>query len=426
MVTRERSHKQRRAHVLCGWGTLIAVSALLICRMQAGELARNTPALLWGDLQPGRYAVGFRVLYKHDLTRKWSPSKGPKRATPDRGRPIRISVWFPAVRAEGTETMRYGDYFHYEGPNDFREINYEIEKYDRGSWLEDLNEVSPNGTDIFAKLCATPVAAIRNARPASGRFPVVLYAGGLGSRADANVELGEYLASHGYIMATVPQLGPSAEETSLETTAGEAGVHVGDLEFALKILRDLPDADVKHLAIAGHSAGGVAALQFAIQNAQVRVVVGLDGTYGSAPEPHRREEVMKALSQLQPDHVKASLLDMRRANGVQGAELDHTVRLRMTRSDRYLITFTKMFHGDFTEFGTIGLKLSVPLPPNNDGRTRETGFAGNQHAYRAVLHFLDAKLKDRTEAFDLFLAEITHTDGATMVHEPPGLKTPAH
>jgi dienelactone hydrolase len=285
--------------------------------------------------------------------------------------------------------MRYGDYFHDEGPNDFRKLNDAMEKYDRGSWLEDLNEVSSNGSDIFAKLCATPVAAIRNARPASGRFPVVLYAGGLGSRADANVELGEYLASHGYIMATVPQLGPSAEETSLETTAGEAGVHVGDLEFALKILRNLPDVAVKHLAIAGHSAGGVAALQFAIQNAEVRVVVGLDGSYGSAPEPHRREEVMKALNHLQPDHVKASLLDMRRANGVQGAELDHTVRHRMTRSDRYLITFTKMFHGDFTEFGTIGLKLSVPLPPNNDGRTRETGFVGNQHAYRAVLHFLD-------------------------------------
>src|SRR5947208_3517765 len=84
---------------------------------------------------------------------------------------------------------------------------------------------TPNGSEIFAKLCSTPVAAVRNARPASGRFPLVLYAGGLGSRADANVELGEYLASHGYITATVAQLGPSAEEPTLETTAGEAGVH---------------------------------------------------------------------------------------------------------------------------------------------------------------------------------------------------------
>src|SRR5207248_3458208 len=349
-----------------------------------------------------------------------------KRATNDKGRPIRLSVWYPAMPTEGVEALRYGDYFHYQGEIDFRDLNDELEKIDRESWLADLNEISSNGSDIFAKLCSTPVAAIRNATPASGRFPVVLYAGGLGARADANVELGEYLASHGYIMATVPQLGPSAEEFTLETTAGEAGVHVGDLEFALKVLRDLPDVDVQHLAIAGHSAGGVAAIRFAIRNAKVRVVVGLDGSYGVAPEPHRRQEVMKALNKLHPGHVKAFLLDMRRANGVQGAELDHTVRHRMTRSDRYLVTFTKMFHGDFMEFGTIGLKLSVPLPPNNDGRTRETGFVGNQHAYRAALDFLDAKLKSEPETLDLFLAEIAHTDGATIVHEPPGISAPAH
>ncbi len=419
MVSADSGQKWHRAYALRVLGTLTVMGTVLTCSLRA-EIQRSIPPLLWGDLQPGRYAVGFRVLYKHDRTRKWLPPKSHShRTAPDKGRPIRISVWYPAVPAKGAEAMRYGDYFHYEGDKDFRELNDELEKYDRRSWLEDLNEVSPNGTKIFATLCATPVAAIRNARPASGRFPVVLYAGGLGSRADANVELGEYLASHGYIVATVPQLGPSAEETSLETTAGEAGVHVDDLEFALKALRDLSDVDAQHLAIAGHSAGGVAALQFAIRNAEVTAVVGLDGSYGMAPEPHRTEEVMKVLNQLQSGHVNASLLDMRRANGVQGAKLDATVVDRMARSDRYLVTLTKMFHGDFTEFGTIGLKLSVPLPANNDGRTRETGFTGNQHAYRAMLAFLNAKLKGQPEALDSFLAEISHTDGATMVHEPP-------
>jgi pimeloyl-ACP methyl ester carboxylesterase len=426
MISEKRSYEGSQPCMLYGLGLLIALGVALICSTSVAETANRAP-LLWGDLQPGRYTIGFRVLYERDRSRKWlEPRNQPDSETTDKGRPIRISVWYPAVFAKRAEAMRYGDYFHYEGSNDFRELNGDLEKYDRGSWLEDLNEVSPSGTEIFARLCSTPAAAIRNARPASGRFPVVLYAGGLGSRSDANVELGEYLASHGYIVATVPQLGPSAEETSLETTAGEAGVHVGDLEFALKVLRDLPDVDVKHLAIAGHSAGGVAALQFAIRNPEVRVVVGLDGSYGMAPEPQRREEVMKVLNQLQPGHVNAFLLDMRRANGVQGAKLDPAVVDRMVRSDRYLVTFTKMFHGDFTEFGTIGLKLSIPLPPNNDERTRETGFVGNQHAYRAALDFLDANLKSQPEAMSLFLAEIAHTDGATIVHEPPLPSVSAH
>src|SRR5216683_3546224 len=266
MAAEKSCRKWPPSYQLYGVGTLIAL-AVLVCHKAVGEIPRRSPALLWGDLQPGQYDVGFRVIYKHDRTRKWLPSKGhSNQAIPDKGRPIRISVWYPAVRANGTETMRYGDYFHYDSRSDFREVYDGMEKYDRDATLADLNEVAPHGSDVFAKLCATPVAAVRNARPASGRFPVVLYAGGLGSRADANVELGEYLASHRYIIATVAQLGPSSEETSLETTAGEAGVHVGDLEFALRVLRDLPDVDVKHLAIAGHSAGGCCS--FSIRDTQ--------------------------------------------------------------------------------------------------------------------------------------------------------------
>jgi hypothetical protein len=83
-----------------------------------------------------------------------------------------MSEWYPAVRANGTETMRYGDYFHYDSRSDFREVYDGMEKYDRDATLADLNEVAPNGSDIFVKLCATPVGAVRNARPASGRFPL--------------------------------------------------------------------------------------------------------------------------------------------------------------------------------------------------------------------------------------------------------------
>ena len=35
---------------------------------------------------------------------------------------------------------------------------------------------------------------------------------------------------------------------------------------------------------------------------------------------------------------------------------------------------------------------------------------------RVRLDFLDARLKGRRDAFNLFLAEISHTDGARIVH----------
>ena len=40
-------------------------------------------------------------------------------------------------------------------------------------------------------------------------FPAILYFGGLDAEIDSNVILAEYLASHGYIVASVSLLGPT-------------------------------------------------------------------------------------------------------------------------------------------------------------------------------------------------------------------------
>ena len=131
VVSADSGQKWHRAYALRVLGTLTVMGTVLTCSLRA-EIPRSTPALLRGDLHPGQYAVGFKVLYETDQTRKWLPSESQaKRATTDKGRPIRISVWYPPVPAKGTETMRYGDYFHYEGDDEFRDLNDELEKYDR-------------------------------------------------------------------------------------------------------------------------------------------------------------------------------------------------------------------------------------------------------------------------------------------------------
>src|SRR5947208_16064902 len=70
-----------------------------------------------------------------------------KRATNDKGRPIRISVWYPAMPAEGAEAKRYGDYFHYQTENNFQDLNEKLEKMNRESWLADVNEIHSYGSN---------------------------------------------------------------------------------------------------------------------------------------------------------------------------------------------------------------------------------------------------------------------------------------
>jgi pimeloyl-ACP methyl ester carboxylesterase len=373
-------------------------------------MAGHAP-LLWGDLQPGPFRVGFTVKYARDTSRPWLPTADKASDSSDPGRPIRIAVWYPAGESSA-QPMVYGDYLHHDGPADFHDLNETLEKSDIDSWTSDLKEVSPSGGEIAGKLFRTPVAARRDAAPALGEFPLVLYSGGLGSRADANVELGEYLASHGFVMATVPQLGASSDNLGLGGSPKEVELHALDLEFALSELQHDPHVDTRNVAVVGHSAGGIVALYIAARNRQIRAMVGLDGSYGFRGSLDR----MKSLHEFYPQALNVPILDLRRADGVQGAHVDLDSLRTLTHSDRYIVTFKRMFHGDFTEFAPIGEKLNVPLPPNNDGRTRTTGFLGNQQAYRALLLFLEATLKHRHTNVDKGIrravlpvrAEVTH------------------
>lgn len=180
------------------------------------------------------------------------------------------------------------------------------------------------------------------------------------------------------------------------------------------MLHKLPEVDFTRLAAAGHSIGGDVALDLAMRNSEIRVVIGLDGSYGMRDRSSR----LKSLPSYKRLQMKAALLDLRCANGVQGTMLDLSVIQSFRHSDRYLATFKKMFHGDFAEFAPIGVKLAIPMPTNDEGRTRKTGYRGNQHAYRAALAFLQAELQGSTEGLKDMMREISLSQGAAFSHKP--------
>lgn len=74
--------------------------ALLAVSHLAGAVP--APPQLWGNLPPGKHAVGFRVLW---LTR---PGDSWDATSP--GRPLRVFVWYPARTARNAVPLRFGDY----------------------------------------------------------------------------------------------------------------------------------------------------------------------------------------------------------------------------------------------------------------------------------------------------------------------------
>src|SRR5258708_21509003 len=105
---------------------------------------------LWGGLQPGPYRVGFGLKWAIDPTRRDPVTKAPH-ALP-------VGVWYPALDSRA-ERMELGDYF------DFRTTRKEF-----GQRAAALNAAVRQPTNPKLRTAGT-----RDAPPAKGPFPVVIY-----------------------------------------------------------------------------------------------------------------------------------------------------------------------------------------------------------------------------------------------------------
>ena len=361
------------------------------------ELA-SAPSL-WGTLRAGSYGVGFRTLFRHDGSRTWEPTRAYNGTfVPDlAGRPIQINVWYPAWVDKSAKKMRFLDYIEQRAPAAFLKLNDIMKQRNRDDAMASVSRSE------VAALRMAEMNAYRDAPSAQGGFPAVLYFGSLNAQINANAILAEYLASYGYVVATISLIGPSYEQTFQSRSADDLESSVRDMEFAWSVLQDLPNIDRAKLAVMGHSVGAIEAIILGLRNANVSAVIALDGTYGF----QGLSAVLTSSYGYAPDKMRAPFLDLRRAQGAQGNEpLDFSVVESFHHSERTLITIDKMHHSDFTSFAMIGAQFRVPLPTDYplNGWKRETGRAGYEQACRTVLAFLDAKLKSKSEA----MAEIDH------------------
>ncbi|MGB6429632.1 MAG: hypothetical protein WBF06_03535 [Candidatus Acidiferrales bacterium] len=373
-----------------------------------------TPSVspLWGDLAPGPYRVGFRSLFRFDTSRTWASTRDFKGTfSPDlSGRPVQINIWYPARTDAEAKQMHFGDYVDQLSPEAFSEFD---------SIMRDRNRQDVVGSvshDQLAALQATPMNAFGAAPPAEGRFPAVLYFGGLDAQINSNVILCEYLASHGYIVASVSLLGPTNEQTFQSRTSEDLEASVRDMEFAWSVLAENPSTDRTRLAVMGHSVGAIEAVLFGMRNANVSAVIALDGTYAFPG----LSTVLTHAYGYAPEKMRAAFLDLRRAQGAQGNDpLDLTTVESFRYSDRTFVTIEKMHHSDFTSFAMIGEQFHTPIAADYplNGWNRETAKTGHEQACRIVLAFLDAKVRNDANALTTLSEAVQQADGGLLRHE---------
>jgi dienelactone hydrolase len=370
---------------------LKAILLLLLITIAASYASAQSPAL-WGALKSGSYPVGFRFIYKFDYSRGWK-AKEDANGYPQaesRGRPIRVSVWYPAKNRANASRMLYRDYIPSTAEDSvFAELNKLLAKRDADNLRANLKG------EEFDILMMTRTAAVQNVVPQSGTFPLIVYSAGLNNSSQDNVVLCEYLASHGYVVVTVPQLGTTSLDVNLKfQNALDLETQALDLQSAIGAVHDFSNIDHHRLGVIGYSVGGVVALNLVMRNTDVDAIVTLDPTFGVTPFISLATDS----PYYTPTNVRVPWMYMYRAEPATNLAVSNALKY----SERYRLELTGMLHQDFSSLPMFSSQsATTPM------RTAETAKRGYQTVCRYILNFFNACLKRDQRGLEF----ISHSPG---------------
>ena len=312
-----------------------------------------TKPAIWSYLQPGQYYVGFTVLEKRDTTR-WMESLGS-------ARPIQISLWYPATEFDSLKSMTYGDYFLLTA-TERTLVPLTVESAD--STKHEFKEfLSKRGVleDIVDDWFSRSMAASRQVPWAQGQFPLVIIAEGNFQAAFNHAVLGEFLASHGFVVATCPsQSRISGPPTSMDEAFEQVFEQSADLKFVIDRLREQDQIDVNHISVVAHSFGARSAFLLGLST-DLQALVSLDG--GIANKLGR-----EWINKIKFDRhlVRVPILHVyQEVDSI--VEPDFEMLSSLTSSERLLVKIDTLHHPDFSSLGFVvgcvpGMRTGPPSP----------------------------------------------------------------
>lgn len=291
---------------------------------------------LWGALEPDGYAVRLDTLMRR------APAKAGWAAA---GRPVQITIWSPAT-ARGT-LLTYRDYVALTANQGSLEPATPDASARAVARLTGF--ITSNGSTAAAveEWMNMPVAASWDAPRASNRFPLIVIAEGNYHSAYNQAVLGEYLASHGYVVATSPSplvLEETPDSASLLTRARR---QAADLEYIVDVMRSRTGVDSTRVAVVAHSFGARSAFVATADGTPFLAFVSLDGGIAN-----KLGNDWLAGTPLDTAQLRIPLLHIYQDRD-STVQPDFTLVRRWHRSDRNLVRVDEMYHPYFTALGFV-------------------------------------------------------------------------
>jgi pimeloyl-ACP methyl ester carboxylesterase len=219
--------------------------------------------------KPGPYQAGFKVIDQYDRSRVFQiASAEPGKPAAEGPRPLQTLVWYPA-QISSAQRMTVGKYAalietetSFDQPTDKGKPQSFVQDFTRGT-------------------TALVTWAVRDAAIQDGRFPVAIYAPSVNAPAIENIELCEYLASHGFVVIASPSMGATSRTMTVDLAGANAEAR--DISFLIDFAGTLPNTDMSKIAAIGYSWGGMSALFAAARDQRVGALVSLDGSFRYSP-----------------------------------------------------------------------------------------------------------------------------------------------
>jgi pimeloyl-ACP methyl ester carboxylesterase len=357
-----------------------------LCLAVPGVVGQTTASFQFTE-KPGPHAVGLRVIEQFDYSRTYRAETDNlgKPYTGERARPLQTLVWYPAEKSTASP-MKVGDYFDLR----LTETSFGQPQEDRetSDWREGMK--ASFGSSLWA---------VRNAPPASGHFPVVIYAPSFSAPATENADLCEYLASNGYVVIASADMGATTRGMTGDLTGIDAEAR--DISFLIAYAKTLANTDTSQVAVAGFSWGGISNLFAAARDNRIKALVSLDGSARYFPK------LIKESGYVHPDEMALPLMFF--TQGETPMELDDMVGEFDKATPLFLNQWT---HGDLVKvdmLGMIHVEFSSMYQRNEQiwrrfdqmkkaDYGREDGYVSYGWVARYALQFLNAYLKYDAEA----------------------------
>lgn len=268
--------KRKRTASICA---PVIFLLILVLGFQTNILAQTSS--LWGDLKPGKHAAGFRTIEKYDYSRTFRSRHDyfGEIIPGENARAIQICIWYPAEKTADASKLVLGEYaFPMPDDPDFFQVITATQQRE----LQRLVGLLGNNQGIMLDASNIEMGAVRDAAPADGKFPLIVYFPGLMSSISDNFVLCEYLASHGFVVMTTHMVGtgglnPGINQIDFETV-------VRDKEFALANIRHLDFIDTDKIGTFGVGGGGLASIVLQMRNYNIAAVASLAGWNISASQ----------------------------------------------------------------------------------------------------------------------------------------------